>query len=85
MVFQYTSVQTHSDFSNDKGRIKTTKVTIHGKKGTKSVTIKTKSKNKKYNVKRSTKKLTSKEIKCIKQCKFIPGLFNECIDCINNS
>lgn len=82
MVFKYTSIQTHSDFSNGKGRLKTTKVTIRGKKGTKSVTIKLKNKYNKSSTKRSTKKLTSKEIKCIKQCKFIPGLFNDCIKCI---
>lgn len=86
MGFQYTSIQTHSSFSKGKGQTKTTKVSIRGKKGTKTVTLKFKTGNGKNKIKtkRSTKKLSLKEIKCIKECKFIPGLFNDCMKCIEN-
>jgi hypothetical protein len=33
-------------------------------------------------IKKSKKRLSRKEIKCIKYCKFIPGLFNECELCL---
>jgi hypothetical protein len=79
MVFTYESIQTHSEFNNGVGRTKTNHVSIRGKSGFKSVTIR----NKFGRVTRkSKKKLSAKEIKCIKNCQFIPGLFRDCEKCI---
>jgi hypothetical protein len=79
MTFQYKSIQTHSEFNNGIGRTKTNCVSIRGKSGFKSVTIR----NKSGRITRKSKKnLTPKEIKCIKNCQFIPGLFRDCEKCI---
>jgi hypothetical protein len=73
-MFEYNSVQTHSDFKNGKNETKTRRVTIKGKSGYKIFTIRKSGKTKKVK-----KRLTKKEINCIRKCQFIPGLFNECI------
>jgi hypothetical protein len=67
-MFTYNSVQIHSDGKNEKTR----RVTIKGKTGYKMLTIRKSGKTKK-----SKKRLTKKEINCIKKCQFIPGLFRE--------
>ena len=74
-MFVYNSVQTHSEFNRGKGRTKTSRVTIRGKTGFKMVTIRGKSGRV---TRKSKKRLTQKEIKCIQKCQFIPGLFREC-------
>jgi len=76
-MFHYNSVQTHSDFINGKNQTKTKRVTIRGKTGYKMVAIRNGSKTKK-----SKKKLTRKEMECIRKCQFIPGLFNDCESCL---
>lgn len=73
-MFTYNSVQTHSELKNGKKETKTRRVTIRGKSGYKMLTIRKSGKTKK-----SKKRLTKKEINCIRKCQFIPGLFNECI------
>jgi hypothetical protein len=78
-MFVYNSVQTHSDFQNGKGQSKTNHVTIKGRKGTKSITIRNKTGKV---VKKSSKRLTRKEISCIRKCQFIPGLFKDCQECL---
>lgn len=78
-MFKYNSIQTHSDFKNGKGHIKTNRVTIKGKTGYKIVTIRNKSGR---ITKKSKKRLSPQEIKCIKNCKFIPGLFKDCESCL---
>ena len=78
-MFIYSSIQTHSEFKNGKGKSKVSRVTIKGKRGFKSVEIRNKSGR---ITEKSKKKLTGKEIHCIKRCKFIPGLFDDCIKCI---
>jgi len=78
-MFVYNSVQTHSDFKNGKGRTKTNRVSVKGKTGFKMITIKNKSGK---ITKKSKKRLTQKEIKCIKQCQFVPGLFKDCEGCL---
>lgn len=78
-MFEYNSVQEHSDFTNGKGQTKIKEVRIHGKKGHKSVTIKNKTGKV---LKTSKRRLTQKEIKCIQKCQFIPGLFKDCEKCI---
>lgn len=78
-MFEYNSVQTHSDFIRGHGQTKTQRVTIRGKTGYKSVTVR----NKAGRVTRKSKKrLTQKEIACIKRCQFIPGLFKDCQKCL---
>jgi transcription antitermination factor NusA-like protein len=72
--FRYESTQIHSD----KGRTKTQRVTIRGKNGHKEVTVKQNGKRSKT----SKKKLTKKEIDCIRKCQFIPGLFKDCQACV---
>jgi hypothetical protein len=69
-MFTYNSVQIHSDGKNEKMR----RVTIKGKTGYKILTIRKSGKTKK-----SKKRLTKKEINCIKKCQFIPGLFKDCL------
>ena len=76
MTFQYKSVQMHSDNK----QTKITRVTVLGKKGYKSVEIRKRGKK----TRKSRKPLTMKQIRCIKRCEFIPGLFKDCIDCINS-
>jgi hypothetical protein len=76
-MFRYTSVQSHSDLMNGKGRTKIQKVNITGKKGFKLVTIITNGKRK-----TSKKRLSQKEIGCIRRCQFVPGLFKDCMSCI---
>lgn len=78
-MFEYHSVQTHSDFMNNAGKTKITEVHIKGNKGRKSVTIKNCSGKK---IKSSKKRLTRKEMRCIKKCQFIPGLFRDCEKCL---
>jgi len=72
-MFRYHSVQTRSEYHNGKRRTKTNHVSINGKKGYKVVTIRNKS-----GTKKSKKPLTKKEIKCIKNGQFMPGLFKSC-------
>ena len=72
-MFRYDSTQVHSD----KRRTKTQRVTIRGSKGSKEITIKQNGRSK-----TSKKKLTKKEIECIRKCQFIPGLFRDCEKCL---
>ena len=37
----------------------------------------------KEKTRKSKKPLTQKQIHCIKKCQFIPGLFKDCMECIN--
>jgi hypothetical protein len=78
-MFIYNSIQTHSEIINGKGIKKTNHVKIRGKTGFKMITIRNKSGK---ITKKSKKRLTRKEIGCIKKCKFVPGLFNDCIKCL---
>ena len=76
-MFKYTSVQSHSDFVNGTLKKKIQTVKINGKKGFKSVYVVN-------NGRRSTtkKRLTRKEMACIRRCQFIPGLFKDCKSCV---
>jgi transcription antitermination factor NusA-like protein len=76
--FRYESTQVHSDIRNGSRRTKSQRVTIRGKKGHKEVTIKQNGKRSKT----SKKKLSMKEIDCIRKCQFIPGLFRDCEQCV---
>ena len=78
-MFNYNSVQTHSDFKNGKGQTKTNRVTIKGKSGYKFIIIRNKSGRV---TKKSKKRLSQKEINCIKRCKFVPGPFKDCEKCL---
>jgi len=78
-MFQYKSTQKHSIFTNGEGRVKTHDVVIRGKAGYKMVTIR----NKHGKVtKRSKRRLSKKEIDCIRRCEFIPQLFKDCEKCL---
>jgi len=77
-MFNYTSEQTHSDLVNGKLQVKTKRVTIRGTSGYKSVVTQVNGRKK-----TSKRKLTKKEIKCIRRCQFIPGLFKDCESCIS--
>lgn len=80
-MFEYHSKQTHSEFTKGKGRTKVQSVTIKGNRGTKSVVIKNQSGRV---TKKSTKRLTKKEMECIRKCQFIPGLFKDCESCLKS-
>ncbi len=73
----YHSEQTHIEFVNGVKQERRQIVDVNGTKGTKIVIITRNGKTKK-----STKPLSAKEIECIRKCKFMPGLFNECDKCI---
>jgi hypothetical protein len=73
----YSSEQTHSEYINGKKRMKTQRVVIHGKTGYKEVMVVTNGKRK-----TSKKKLSKKEIECIRRCEYVPGLFHSCESCI---
>jgi len=76
-MFTYTSEQTHSDFVKGNLQIKTKRVTIRGASGYKSVMTQFNGRKK-----TSKRKLTKKEIQCIRRCQFIPGLFKDCEACV---
>ena len=73
----YHSEQTHIEYVNGKQKERQQIVDINGKNGTKTVIVTRNGKKQK-----STKSLSAKEISCIRRCKFMPGLFNECDKCI---
>ena len=75
--YHYTSEQSHSEFTNGKRRMKTQRVTINGPKGYKEVITSMNGKRR-----TSKKKLTKKEIECIRRCQFVPGLFKDCERCL---
>ena len=72
-MFRYTSIQTHSEYKNGTRLTKTRSVKVNGKKGYKLVTLRNNS-----GTKKSKKRLSQKEIACIRKCQFMPGLFNDC-------
>jgi hypothetical protein len=78
-MFEYNSIQTHSEYKNGKGQTKTNRVKISGKTGFKMIVIRNKTGK---ITKKSKKRLTRKEISCIKKCKFVPGLFKDCEQCL---
>ena len=77
-MFIYNSTQTHSEFKRGIGQTKTKRVTVRGKTGYKMVTIRRSGRV----TRKSKKRLTQSEIKCIKRCQFIPGLFKDCEKCV---
>jgi hypothetical protein len=79
-MFNYNSIQTHSEMKPGGEYVsKTKRVRVTGKKGYKMITIR----NKSGRITRKSKKsLTRREIKCIKKCQFIPGLFRDCEKCL---
>ena len=86
-MFRYTSIQTHSEFKKGKRKTKTQRVAINGNKGYKVVTVINKGTRKGTNKngknrKTNKKRLSKKEIKCIRKCQFIPGLFSDCEKCL---
>jgi hypothetical protein len=78
--FAFHSEQVHSTYENGIEQTKKNIVNIKNGKGTKTVTI---VKNGKANS--STKKLSTSEVKQIKQNQFIPGLFKPCYTCLKNT
>ena len=76
-MYRYNSVQTHTHILNGKSQTKTNRVSIKGKNGYKMVTVRN---NK--GTKKKKKKLTRKEMNCIKKCEFVPGLFSDCEKCL---
>ena len=74
--FSYHSEQIHSSFVNGKGQTRRNIVDIANGDGMKAVEEYTVS-GKQLN--RKEKKLTAKELECIKKNQFVPGLFKDCI------
>jgi hypothetical protein len=74
--FSYHSEQIHSSFVNGKGQTRRNTVNITNGKGTKKVEVY----NDKGKVKtRKEKKLSAHELECIRNNKFVPGLFKDCM------
>lgn len=74
--FSYHSEQVHSTFHKGKGETRRNIVDIKNGKGVKAVETYDASGARKS---RKEKKLTPKELACIRRNKFIPGLFRDCI------
>jgi hypothetical protein len=74
--FSYHSEQVHSVFQKGKGETRRNIVDIQNGKGIKAVETFDASGARKS---RKEKKLTGKELACIRRNKFIPGLFRDCI------
>lgn len=77
-MFAYNSIQRYTTIKRGKRNITTKKVVISGRTGYKQVTVRGPS----GRTKTSKKRLTQKEMHCIKRCKFVPGLFKDCESCI---
>ena len=75
-MFEYHSDQVHTVHRNGKGNTTINSVNISGTTGTKEVIVRS-AKGKILN--KSRKALRKKEIECIRNRKFVPGLFNSCI------
>jgi hypothetical protein len=80
--FSYHSEQVHSVFTGGKGETRRNIVNIQNGKGTKAVETFDASGQRKS---RKEKKLTSKELDCIRRNKFIPGLFSDCVKPLGSS
>jgi hypothetical protein len=78
MVEAYNSVQIRKIKTKDKNTVREDRVVMSGRVGFKKVTLINK-KGKKMVRKTAKKKLTKWEMKCIRECRFIPGLFDECL------
>ena len=76
-MFMYKSIQQHSTITNGKKTTRRNIVEIHGKKGIKTTIMKESGKASR----KKTMRLKKDEIECIRRCKFIPGLFNNCKPC----
>jgi hypothetical protein len=74
--FSYHSEQVHSVFNKGKGETRRNIVDIKNGKGVKAVETYDASGARKS---RKEKKLSEKELACIRRNKFIPGLFRDCI------
>ncbi len=77
--FTYHSEQVRSVVSNGRGKTRRHVVNVKNGKGTKAV--------EEYAAngqiaKRSEKPLSAKELECIRKCRFIPGLFQDCEKCL---
>lgn len=72
--FAYTSVQIHATPAG----VKTRRVHVKNGKGFKEVVVR----KGRTATRRSRKPLTKKEIRCIRKCQFVPGLFKSCEKCI---
>ncbi len=82
MTFYYTSKQVRRTTIRGKTHTRINSVDIKNGHGTKTVQMYTVKKGKKSRTKTSKKRLTRKELTCIRKCKFIPGLFNDCMECL---
>ena len=77
-MFAYNSIQRYTAVKRGQRKITIKKVVISGRTGYKQVTVRQPS----GRTKTSKKRLTQKEMDCIKRCKFVPGLFKDCESCI---
>jgi 2-methylcitrate dehydratase PrpD len=75
-MFNYHSEEIHAEIHNGKGSVRQNVVNVRNGKGTKEVVIRT---PKGRVVTRKRKVLSSKELKCIRGRKFMPGLFRDCL------
>jgi hypothetical protein len=73
MSFQYYSEQIHTSVKNGKKTTRKNTVVVKNGKGTKTVSMKERGRTRK-----TTKRLTPKEIHSIQNSQFIPGLFKDC-------
>ena len=72
-MFSYQSHQEHTMMVNGQKTTRQNSVKIRNGKGQKMVVVKENNKTR-----RSARPLTEKEINCIRQGQFIPGLFRDC-------
>jgi hypothetical protein len=77
-MYAYNSIQRYTTINRGQRKTTIKKVVISGRTGYKQVTVRGPSGRSKT----SKKRLTQKELHCIKRCKFVPGLFKDCESCI---
>lgn len=78
--FAYQSHQVHSVSVNGKTVQRENIVTVNNGKGTKSIVVRENGKTRK-----SEKPLNSKELRCIRKHKYMPGLFQDCVRLLNSN
>jgi hypothetical protein len=77
MTFHFESSEVHTTFVNGQETTKRQNVNVSNGKGTKTLIVSDNS-----GTRKSTKKLSKKELQNIKNRKFMPNLFSDCKECL---
>lgn len=75
-MFNYHSEEIHAEIHNGKGHVRQNSVHVRNGKGTKEVILRT---PKGRVLTRKRKALSGRELNCIRNREFMPGLFKDCL------